>query len=105
MGFLDKIKEMLGQHDDRVDPALDKAGDAAKARFAGQAGLIDGLVDKAKAATGQGDTTATEENPAEEAPSEPAPASEGDASPQAGDPPGSGSGPTTPATIPAGIRR
>ena len=92
MGFLDTIKGMLGQHDDKVDQALDKVGDAAKQRFAGQAGLIDGVVDKAKAATGEGDTTASAENsggetPAADAPSEPAPASQGDASPQAGDPP------------------
>jgi hypothetical protein len=92
MEFLDKIKEMLGQHDDKVDQALDKASDAAKARFAGQAGLIDGLVDKAKAATGQGRHRPGRHDrhrgtPAQEPVSEPPQASESDASPQAGDPP------------------
>ncbi|HEY2204697.1 MAG TPA: antitoxin [Pseudonocardia sp.] len=33
MGFLDKAKEMLGKHDDKVDQALDKAGDAAKKKY------------------------------------------------------------------------
>jgi hypothetical protein len=62
MGFLDKIKELLDQHDDKVDQALDKIGEAAKAKFTGQDGLIDGLVGKAKAATGDGDTTAAPPN-------------------------------------------
>ncbi|MET0190150.1 MAG: antitoxin, partial [Pseudonocardia sediminis] len=35
MGFLDKAKELLGQHDDKVDQGLNKIGDAAKTKFAG----------------------------------------------------------------------
>uniref|UniRef100_UPI0027E23375 antitoxin n=1 Tax=Pseudonocardia sp. ICBG601 TaxID=2846759 RepID=UPI0027E23375 len=41
MGFLDKAKELLGQHDDKVDQALNKAGDAAKQKYAGHDGQID----------------------------------------------------------------
>ena len=41
MGFLDKAKELLGKHDDKVDQALNKAGDAAKKKFAGNEQHID----------------------------------------------------------------
>ncbi|MDT7562579.1 MAG: hypothetical protein QOG76_1203 [Pseudonocardiales bacterium] len=58
MGFLDKAKELLDEHDDMVDKTLGQVGEAAKGRFAGQDGLIDGLVSKAKAMTGDGDSTA-----------------------------------------------
>ena len=57
MSFLDKAKELLDQHDDKVDQALDKAGEAAKQRFAGHDSQIDGLVDQAQQRTGAGDTT------------------------------------------------
>jgi hypothetical protein len=57
MGFMDKAKELLNQHDDKVDQALDKAGDAAKERFAGHDDQIDQGVDKLKEMTGGGDTT------------------------------------------------
>jgi ABC-type transporter Mla subunit MlaD len=57
MSFLDKAKELLDQHDDKVDQALDKAGDVAKERFAGHDDQIDGLVDQAQQRTGAGDTT------------------------------------------------
>ncbi|AEA27313.1 hypothetical protein GCM10023403_39630 [Pseudonocardia benzenivorans] len=71
MGFMDKAKEMLGQHDDKVDQGLDKAGDLAKERFAGHDDQIDGAVGKAKEATGEGDTTAA---PAEPPADQPPPA-------------------------------
>jgi hypothetical protein len=58
MGFLDKAKELLDEHDDMVDKTLGQVGEAAKGRFAGQDGLIDGLVSKAKEMTGDGDSTA-----------------------------------------------
>ncbi|GEL19829.1 antitoxin [Pseudonocardia asaccharolytica] len=58
MGFLDKAKQLLGQHDDKVDQGLDKAGEAAKRRYAGHDEQIDSIVEKARGATGQGDTTA-----------------------------------------------
>lgn len=52
-----QAKNFLDQHDEQVDQALDKGGDAAKGRFAGHDEQIDGAVDKAQDATGQGDTT------------------------------------------------
>ena len=58
MSFMDRAKDLLNQHDDKVDQALDRAGDAAKARFAGHDTHIDGLVDQAQQRTGAGDTTA-----------------------------------------------
>lgn len=66
---MDKAKDMLDQHDDKVDQALDKAGEAAKGRYAGHDDQIEGLVGKAKGATGEGDTTAA---PPEAVPETPA---------------------------------
>lgn len=57
MSFLDKAKDLLNQHDDKVDQALDKGGEAAKGRFAGHEGHIDNIVDQAQQRTGAGDTT------------------------------------------------
>ncbi len=71
MSFMDKAKDLLNQHDDKVDQALDRVGDAAKARFAGHDSQIDGLVDQAQQRTGAGDTTAaTAPGVAEGAPAE-----------------------------------
>ncbi len=58
MGFLDKAKDLIGQHDDKVDQGLDKAGEAAKQKFAGHDEHIDKGVDFAQQRTGEGDTTA-----------------------------------------------
>jgi antitoxin protein of toxin-antitoxin system len=41
MGFLEKAKEMLGKHDDKVDQAMDKAGEFAKGKFQGHDEHID----------------------------------------------------------------
>ena len=72
MGFLDKAKELLGKHDDKVDEALGKAGEAAKERFAGHDEQIDQAVSQARQMTGEGDTTQApppqEAVPPEEAP-------------------------------------
>lgn len=57
MGFMDKAKDLLNQHDDKVDQGLDKAGEAAKGRFAGHEGHIDQGVDQLQRMTGDGDTT------------------------------------------------
>ena len=57
MSFLDKAKDLLNQHDDKVDQALDKAGEMGKQKFAGHDGQIDGLIDQAQQRTGAGDTT------------------------------------------------
>jgi hypothetical protein len=66
MGFMDKAKELLNRHDDKVDQGLDKAGEAAKGRFAGHEGQLGQGVDHLKRMTGAGDTT-------ERAPGEPPP--------------------------------
>ena len=71
MSFLDKAKDLLNQHDDKVDQALDKVGEAAKGRFAGHEGHIDNIVDQAQQRTGAGDTTqAPPPAPAEGAPAD-----------------------------------
>ena len=57
MGFMDKAKDLLNQHDDKVDQGLDKAGDAAKQRYAGHDEHIDQGVDRVQGMTGEGDTT------------------------------------------------
>lgn len=57
MGFLDKAKEMLGKHDDKVDQGLNKVGDAAKSKFAGHEEHIDKATGMARGKTGEGDTT------------------------------------------------
>lgn len=58
MGFLDKAKELIGQHDDKVDQGLDKAGEAAKQKYAGHDDQIDKGVDFLQERTGEGNTTA-----------------------------------------------
>ena len=58
MGILDDAKNMLGQHDDKVDESLDQAGELLKSKLGGHDEQIDGLVEKAKESTGDGDTTA-----------------------------------------------
>ena len=76
MGFLDKAKSLLGQHDEQVDQGLDKGGEAAKERFPGHEGQVDQGVDKLQQMTGEGDTT---QPPAEAPPQQPA---EGEQPPQ-----------------------
>lgn len=61
MGFLDKAKELLGKHDDKVDQALNKAGDAAKKKFAGNEQHIDTATKFARERTGEGDTTSEQQ--------------------------------------------
>ena len=57
MGFLDKAKQLLGQHDDKVDQGLNKVGDMAKKKFAGHDEHIDKATGMAREKTGEGDTT------------------------------------------------
>lgn len=57
MGFLDKAKELLGQHDDKVDQGLEKAGEVAKEKLPGHDEQVDKVVDIAQEKTGEGDTT------------------------------------------------
>lgn len=63
MSFLDRAKDMLDQHDEKVDDALGKVGEFAKGKFAGHDTQIDGMIDKAQEMTGAGDTTRTAEGP------------------------------------------
>jgi antitoxin protein of toxin-antitoxin system len=70
MGFMDKAKQLLGQHDDKVDQGLDKGGEMAKERFAGHDEQIDQGVDKLQEMTGEGDTT---RDPRQEQPPPPPP--------------------------------
>ena len=55
--FANKAKALADQHDEQVDQGLDRAGDAAKDRFAGHDSQIDSAVDRAQQYTGEGDTT------------------------------------------------
>jgi hypothetical protein len=91
MGLMDKAKDLLNQHDDKVDQALDKAGDTAKGRFAGHDERIDGLVDRAQQSTGAGDTTAAPRDAVPDRPAEGAePAPEVPGGPQVDVPAGPG---------------
>jgi hypothetical protein len=53
----DKATEAMGQHDDKVDQGLDRAGEAAKGRFGGHEEQIDQAVGRAQDATGGGNAT------------------------------------------------
>ena len=56
--LVDKAKQLLGKHDDKVDEGLDKAGKQADQRTGGKyTGGIDKGTDMAKEHTGEGDTT------------------------------------------------
>jgi hypothetical protein len=63
MPDFNQAKDFLDQHDEQVDQALDKGGDAAKDRFAGHDQQIDQGVDKAQQMTGGQDTTQQEQPP------------------------------------------
>jgi MT0933-like antitoxin protein len=56
MGLMDNAKDLLNQHDEQVDQALEQGGDLAKGRFAGHDEHVDSAVDRAQAMTGAGDT-------------------------------------------------
>lgn len=43
-----KVKELLGKHDDKVDQAIDKAGDTAKQKFEGHDEQIDKMTQAGK---------------------------------------------------------
>ena len=55
--FVNKAKDVAGEHDEQVDQGLDRAGDFGKERFAGHDEQIDSVVDRAQQYTGDGDTT------------------------------------------------
>lgn len=54
---MDKARDFLNEHDEQVDKGLDKAGEAAKKRFAGHDEQIDEGVDRLQEMTGGRDTT------------------------------------------------
>ena len=56
MGLFDNARDLLNQHDEQVDQALEQAGGLAKDRFAGHDEQIDSAIDKAQEMTGAGDT-------------------------------------------------
>ncbi|MEV4138944.1 antitoxin [Dactylosporangium sp. NPDC049742] len=57
MGLIDKAKDLVGKHDDKVDEGIEKAGEQADKRTGGKyTEQIDKGVDAAQQRTGQGDT-------------------------------------------------
>ncbi len=57
MSFLDKAKDLLDKHDDKVDQALAKVGDEVDKRTGNKyTAQIDKGVDEAQKRTGAGDT-------------------------------------------------
>lgn len=64
----EKAKGLLAKHDDKVDQALDKAGEAAKQKFAGHDEQIDKVVEKAKEHDWDGPGEGGEQPPGENPP-------------------------------------
>ncbi|HEY3528153.1 MAG TPA: antitoxin [Nocardioides sp.] len=57
MGFLDDAKKFLDEHDDRVDQAIEKAGDLIDEKTGDKyADKVDKVQDIAEEKTGDGDT-------------------------------------------------
>jgi hypothetical protein len=57
MGFLDDAKKFIDEHDDKVDQAIEKAGDLADDKTGGKfADNVDKVQDIAEQKTGHGDT-------------------------------------------------
>jgi hypothetical protein len=54
---MEKLRDLLHQHDDKVDQGLEKAGEMAKSKSPGHDQQIDQAVDKLQHMTGEGDTT------------------------------------------------
>jgi hypothetical protein len=56
VSFIDKMKDLADQHDDKVDQALEKLGDEVDKRTGHKySGQIDKAVDVAQERTGDGD--------------------------------------------------
>jgi hypothetical protein len=61
MGFLDKAKSLVTKHEDKIDDALEKVGDAVDKKTKGKhAGAIDKVVGKAQDLTPDADERRTE---------------------------------------------
>ena len=59
MGIFDKAKELLGQHDEQVVAAIEKAGDLVDEKTGGKfEGQVDQAQDLLQEKTGEGDTSA-----------------------------------------------
>jgi hypothetical protein len=57
MGFMDKLKNLAGKHDDKVDQGMEKGGDKLDERTGGKhSDQIDKGVDEGQRRTGGGDT-------------------------------------------------
>jgi hypothetical protein len=57
MGFLDDAKKFTDEHDDKVDQAIEKAGDLVDDKTDGKyADRVDKVQDTAEQKTGDGDT-------------------------------------------------
>jgi len=57
MSFMDKAKDLADQHDEKVDDALEKAGDQVDERTGSKhSSQIDKAVDQGQRRTGDGDT-------------------------------------------------
>lgn len=57
MSFLDKAKDLLGQHDDKVDDAIEKAGDVVDEKTGDKyADQVDKVQDTLQEKTGEGDS-------------------------------------------------
>ena len=58
MGFLDDAEKLVGEHDQQVDAAIEKAGDLVDDKTGGNyADQIDKAQDFAEEKTGDGDTS------------------------------------------------
>jgi hypothetical protein len=56
MGFLDKVKNLLSRNADKVDTAIDKAGDVVDQKTQGKyASTVDKVQDAAKKVVDKGD--------------------------------------------------
>jgi len=56
MSFLDKAKDLLGKHDDKVDQGIEKVGDLVDEKLPGQSDKVDQAQDFLQEKTGEGDT-------------------------------------------------
>jgi hypothetical protein len=72
--LVSKAKDLLGKHDDKVDKAFDKAGDAAKKKFAGHDEQIDKLSQAGKDYDFSGGEHAQPQPPPQAPPSQQPPA-------------------------------
>lgn len=56
MSFLDKAKDLIDQHDDKVDQGIEKVGDLVDDKKPGHSDKVDRVQDFLQEKTGAGDT-------------------------------------------------